>query len=67
MVLHLNNKLQEEKNPDLLQESEEQGSEEANYDSDVNAEANKLMKTTMALLFQWNKSRRLSNIKKQWK
>ena len=53
-------------NPDLLQESEEQDSEEANVDGDITAEANKKsMKTITTRLFQWKKNRRLWNIKKQ--
>ena len=42
LVLQLNSQLQEEKNPCLLQEYEEQESEQANGDADVNSEANKI-------------------------
>ena len=52
----------------MLQESEEQDSEEANVDGNITAEANKKsMKTITTRLFQWKKNRRLWNIKKQWK
>ena len=42
LVLHLNSKIQDEKNSDLLQEYEEQESEEEYNDADLNAGANKI-------------------------
>ena len=42
----MNSQILKGKNLDLLQEAEEQESEEANADTDVTAATNKLIKTT---------------------
>ena len=53
------------KNPYLLQEEEEQVSEEANYDAAVNTEKIKYMITRIAWLVQYRERRIILNIKKQ--